>query len=260
MRFTRVGVPILVLVALLVLPCLNQSSARNNLVAAQEPTIRIGVVYSCNNQTQFRVVSCDARDWCQVFRINKASPSGGFTVPFSKAVLLSDIKSFQCTASLSVDESTSNSGESFDAFSTTINTPPLNARSIDLFKPNLGAFTLLNTSLKVQLPSPLLNLSILERARDSAEGIYQGRDGIKVKLVSLSYPSADVSLSMLDRIELETRRGSSQVTILKRKKGRAFLVELSAGRSFVVWGNSSWLFFSFGGSEEARSLAGSFGY
>ena len=228
--------------------------------AGEGQTIEIGVVYSCNNQMQFRVLSCDARDWCQVFRINKASPSGGFTVPYTKPVLLSDIKSFQCTASLSVDESTSSSGESVDAFSTTINTPPLNARSIELFKPSLGAFTLLNTSVEIQLPSPLLNLSILERARDSAEGTYQGRDGIKVKLASLSYPSVDVSLSMLDRIELEMRRNASQVTMLKRKKGRAFLVELSMGKSFVVWGNSSWLFFSFGGAQEARSLAGSFGY
>jgi hypothetical protein len=153
-----------------------------------------------------------------------------------------------------------NSGASIDAFETTLDTPAINARSIELLKPNLGAFTLLNTSLKVELPSALINLSLLERTRDSAEGIYQGQNGIKVKLASLSYPSVDVSLSMLDRIELEMRRNSSQVTMLKRKKGRAFLVELSMGKSFVVWGNSSWLFFSFGGAQEARSLAGSFGY
>jgi len=212
---------------------------------AQVITIQIGATYTCADQHQFRVVSCDARNWCQVFKINKSSTNGGFTVPYSKEVLISDIKSYQCTAGATTDSNSS---------SETFGSIPVTARSIDLFKPMLGNFKLVNTSTRVQLPSLLASLSVLEQSRDSAEGLYRLPGGQNIKLVALAYPSVDTSFSMADKIELEMRRQSYPITMLRRKDNKAFLVELGSGKSFVSWTNGFRAFFSFGVGTDARAF------
>jgi len=134
----------------------------------------------------------------------------------------------------------------FDSTGETFAGIPVTARSIELFKPSLGDFKLLNTSLNVQLPTPFAGISIIEQARDSAEGLYRLPSGQNIKLVALNYPSTDVSFAMLDRIELEMRRQSFVVTPLKRKDNRAFQVEIGSGKSFVAWTNGFRAFLTFG--------------
>jgi len=238
---------ILIIAALAVtsLALCSFSSTTLQSAQAQNITIQIGATYTCANQNQFRVVSCDARNWCQVFKINKSSTNGGFTVPYTKEVLISDIRSFQCTAGATTD--LNSPGETFASI-------PATARSIDLFKPMLGKFKLLNTSARVQLPSLLESLSILEQSRDSAEGLYQLPSGQNIKLVALAYPSVETSFSMADKIELEMRRQSYAVTTLRRKDNKAFLVELGSGKSFVTWTNGFRAFFSFGVGTDARAV------
>ena len=221
------------------------SSTTLQSARAQDITIQIGATYTCSGQHQFRVVSCDARDWCQVFKINKSSTNGGFTVPYTKAVLISDIKNLQCTVGATTD--LNSSGD-------TIVRIPETAQSIDLFKPMLGNLKLINSSTRVQLPSLLTSLSILEQSRDSAEGLYRLPGGQDIKLVALSYPSVDTSFSMADKIELEMRRLSYAVTTLRRKDNKAFLVELGSGKSFVTWTNGFRAFFSFGVGTDARAF------
>jgi hypothetical protein len=70
------------------------------VAAAQAPgKLELGAVYSCEemNHYAFKVLSCDAKDWCQVFIVNKAAPQGGNVTGEGKATVLSTIGKNKCT-------------------------------------------------------------------------------------------------------------------------------------------------------------------
>lgn len=69
-------------------------------VAGQkQPDLEYGVTYTCpqNNNYEFKVLSCDDKDWCQVFIANKYSPNGGNVTGQSKDSTLSLIKRWDCS-------------------------------------------------------------------------------------------------------------------------------------------------------------------
>ena len=68
-------------------------------VTGQKPAdLEVGVAYTCaqNNNYEFKVLSCDQQDWCQVFIANKFSPGGGSVTGQGKATTLSLIQKWGC--------------------------------------------------------------------------------------------------------------------------------------------------------------------
>lgn len=68
-----------------------------NLIAPDD--LVIGSLYSCPqmNDYSFKVISCDAKGWCQVFIVNKFSPNGGNVTGQSKSTTEALIKKYSCT-------------------------------------------------------------------------------------------------------------------------------------------------------------------
>jgi len=66
----------------------------------KQAKLQYGAVYSCpeRNNYQFKVLSCDPNDWCQVFTVNKYSPGGGNVAGQGKDTILSLIKNYGCQA------------------------------------------------------------------------------------------------------------------------------------------------------------------
>lgn len=60
--------------------------------------LELGVIYTCEemNHYEFKVISCDDKDWCQVFIVNKAAPHGGNVTGEGKATVLSTIEKNAC--------------------------------------------------------------------------------------------------------------------------------------------------------------------
>lgn len=69
-----------------------------SVAGQKQPDLELGVTYSCpqNNNYEFKVLSCDDQDWCQVFIANKFSPNGGNVTGQGKASTLSLIKQGGC--------------------------------------------------------------------------------------------------------------------------------------------------------------------
>lgn len=65
----------------------------------KQDKLEYGVTYSCPqmNNYEFKVISCDDKDWCQVFIANKYSPGGGNVTGQSKDSVLSLIKRNECS-------------------------------------------------------------------------------------------------------------------------------------------------------------------
>lgn len=70
-----------------------------SLAGQKQQTLEYGVTYTCpqNNNYEFKVLSCDDKDWCQVFIANKFSPGGGNVTGQGKSSTLSLIKQGSCT-------------------------------------------------------------------------------------------------------------------------------------------------------------------
>ncbi len=63
-----------------------------------QDNLEYGVTYSCPqmNNYEFKIISCDAKNWCQVFISNKFSSGGGNVTGQSKDSVLSLIKKNEC--------------------------------------------------------------------------------------------------------------------------------------------------------------------
>jgi hypothetical protein len=68
-------------------------------VQGKQDKLEYGVTYSCPqaNNYEFKVISCDDKDWCQVFIANKYSPGGGNVTGQGKDSVLSLIKRDECS-------------------------------------------------------------------------------------------------------------------------------------------------------------------
>lgn len=66
---------------------------------SKQDKLEYDVIYSCPqmNNYEFKVLSCDDKDWCQVFIVNKYSPKGGNVTGQSKDSVLSLIKKNECS-------------------------------------------------------------------------------------------------------------------------------------------------------------------
>jgi hypothetical protein len=243
MKFPRLLLAELTAMALLVL-----SPTDFQHTASAQESFTIGATYTCANKARFRVLSCD-RGACKMLSIDSAS-GREYNQDTSENYIVIYIRNYKCTTA--PHAGVNSSDDSADDLEADVSPPAVDARSIELFKTNLGDFNLINTSLKVQLPSLLADLSILDRTRDSAEGLYRLPSGREIKIVALAYPSTDVSFSMLDKIELEMRRQSHGVKVLRRKSNRAFLVDVGSGKNFVAWTNGFRAFFTFGVGTDAH--------
>src|SRR5437588_2193375 len=71
----------------------------SSLAGQKQPELELGVTYSCpqNNNYEFKVLSCDNQDWCQVFIANKFSPNGGSVTGQGKATTVSLIQKWSCS-------------------------------------------------------------------------------------------------------------------------------------------------------------------
>jgi hypothetical protein len=69
------------------------------LAGQKQPDLEYGVTYTCpqGNNYEFKVLSCDDKDWCQVFIANKFSPNGGNVTGQGRDTTLSLIKKWDCT-------------------------------------------------------------------------------------------------------------------------------------------------------------------
>ena len=68
-------------------------------VAAQDPgdDIKTGVLYKCEEDGhEFKVLSCDENDRCQVLYVNKANPRGGSVDKNYKSEIRAMIESYRC--------------------------------------------------------------------------------------------------------------------------------------------------------------------
>jgi hypothetical protein len=73
--------------------------SRSDAAGQKQQDLEYGVTYTCpqNNNYEFKVLSCDDKDWCQVFIANKYSPNGGNVTGQGKDTTLSLIKRWDCT-------------------------------------------------------------------------------------------------------------------------------------------------------------------
>jgi|GEM_PF-7118856 len=73
--------------------------SRPSSAGQKQPALEYGVTYTCpqNNNYEFKVLSCDDQDWCQVFITNKFSPGGGNVTGQSKSSTLALIKRWDCS-------------------------------------------------------------------------------------------------------------------------------------------------------------------
>ncbi len=72
----------------------------SGLAGQKQADLEYKVTYACsqnNNNYEFKVLSCDDNDWCQVFIANKFSPGGGNVTGQSKSTTLSLIKKWDCS-------------------------------------------------------------------------------------------------------------------------------------------------------------------
>ena len=78
--------------------CNPVSRIRTTATAAGLDDIEYGVIYSCPSMSNyaFKVLSCDAGGWCQVFIVNEASPKGGNVTGQGKSSILALIKKNDC--------------------------------------------------------------------------------------------------------------------------------------------------------------------
>lgn len=89
----------LTLVLMIVLGVVLSASINGSGLAGQkQPDLEYGVTYTCpeNHNYEFKVLSCDDQDWCQVFIANKFSPGGGNVTGQGKSSTLSLIKQGGC--------------------------------------------------------------------------------------------------------------------------------------------------------------------
>ena len=77
------------------------ASGRIGMVAGQGKADKLeyGVVYTCPqmNDYEFKVISCDDKNWCQVFIANKYAPKGGNVTGQGKDTVMSLMRKGECT-------------------------------------------------------------------------------------------------------------------------------------------------------------------
>lgn len=89
----------LTLTLMIVLGLVAAGFTGSSLAGQKQPDLELGVTYTCpeNHNYEFKVISCDDQDWCQVFIANKFSPGGGNVTGQGKSSTLSLIKQGSCT-------------------------------------------------------------------------------------------------------------------------------------------------------------------
>ncbi len=66
---------------------------------SKQDKLEYGVTYACPemNNYEFKVISCDDKDWCQVFIANKYAPGGGNVTGEGKDTVLSLMRKGECS-------------------------------------------------------------------------------------------------------------------------------------------------------------------
>jgi hypothetical protein len=87
------------LVALGSFSLLLSGMAGSSAGQSKQDKLEYGVIYSCPQMSnyEFKVISCDDKNWCQVFIVNKYSPGGGNVTGEGKDTVLSLIKKNECS-------------------------------------------------------------------------------------------------------------------------------------------------------------------